>query len=179
MNLHISSNAKECSMSRRVIWQQCYDHTWSIHIPWPVNKDISWTLHACLALIEDIGSFVLEASVNGLTKDINLANVCVPIPVGPISVEICIANLTLSGGNVAFDLVVKACIDVSVGPIHLSQCVILVSQHIAVHLLATGDHRAFGILESPGVSVYAYFSSPLDGKQIEFALSQPQSKRLL
>jgi hypothetical protein len=160
-------------MSRRVIWQQCYDHSWSVHIPWPVNKDVSWSVHACLALIEDSGSFILEASINGLTKDINLANVCVPIPVGPISVQVCIANLALSGGNVAFDLVVKACIDVSVGPIHLNQCVNLVSQHIAVHLLAAADHPAFGIEGTPKVPVYAYVTVPLDEKQIAHALSQP------
>lgn len=160
-------------MSRRIIWQQCYDHSWSIHIPWPINKDVSWNVHACLALIEDGGSFILEASVNGLTKDINLANVCVPIPVGPITVQVCIANLALSGGNVAFDLVVKACIDVTVGPIHLDQCVTLVSQHISVHLLTASDHPAFAILETQKSPVYAYITAPLDDSQIAHALSKP------
>ncbi len=163
-------------MSRRVIWQQCYDHSWSIHIPWPVNKDYSWSVHACVALIEDNGSFILELSVNGLTKDVNLANVCVPIPAGPISVQVCIANLAVGGGGVAFDLVVKACIDVTVGPIHLDQCVTLVSQHIAVHLLAETHFADFGILAKQKVPVYAYFTHPLSEKEAANALSQPSGK---
>jgi hypothetical protein len=161
-------------MSRRVIWQQCYDHNWTIHIPWPVNKDYGWSVHACVAVIEDGGAFILELSVNGQTKDINLANVCVPIPVGPITVQACIANLNLGGGNVAFDLVVKACIDVTVGPIHLNQCVNLVSQHISIHLLAEDHHAAFGIEATSKVPLYAYITTPLTEKEIATTLSQPQ-----
>ena len=164
-------------MSRRVIWQQCYDHTFGpVHIPWPINRDYSWTLHACVSLIEDGGAFLLEVSVNGITKDINLANVCVPIPVGPISLQICIANLQVAGGNVAFDLVGKACIDVSIGPIHVNQCVTLISQHISVHLLTQQHFAAFALPDRSDVPLYAYVVTPLSDKDITNALAQPALK---
>jgi len=163
-------------MSRRVIWQQCYDHSWKIHVPWPINKDYGWSVHACVSVIEDSGNFILEISVNGVTKDINLANMCVPIPVGPISVQVCVANLSLVGGNVAFDLVVKACIGVSVGPIHLNECVNLVTQHISIHVLAAEHHAAFGIVDHPAVPLYAYTTKALTDGEIANALSQTQVK---
>jgi hypothetical protein len=163
-------------MSRRVIWQQCYDHAWNIHVPWPVNRDYGWSVHACVALIEDGGTFLLELSVNGQTKDINLANVCVPIPVGPISVQVCVANLALAGGNVAFDLVVKACIDVSVFGIPLKQCVTLVTQHISIHLLTAANVTALALDSVPTVPVYAYVVTPLSDNEVSNALAQPQLK---
>ena len=160
-------------MAGRIIWQQSYNHKWCVHIPWPVNKDVCLTLDVGIALIEDNGSFVLEVKANGLTKDINLANVCVPIPVGPFSVQVCIANLALTGGNVAFDLVVKACVDANIGPIHVNQCVNLVSQHIAVHLLAKTHLLAFGITEESTEGVYAYTLNELSEDAISKALLQP------
>ena len=103
------------------IWEQCYDHQWCVHIPLDGNR--CFGIHACVRVVEDSGSFFLELQLNGVVKRINLANVCVDLPVSIFDLKVCIANLFIGGIHtlIQFDISLDGCIKVDVGPIHLEE----------------------------------------------------------
>jgi hypothetical protein len=120
-------------------WEQCWDPRICADIPFDGTKCIGF--HACVRIIEDKGSFYIEAEVNGQAARYEIANACIPtFSVGIGHLDVCLSNVTIVDGQLkSIDLTVKACVGGDIGPIHLGQCWDLFNQHIQFSVITAAD----------------------------------------
>ncbi len=121
------------------IWQQCWTPQICINIPFDGRKCLSAKI--CVAIIEENGTFYIQASIDSASAKYALANACIPVySIGIASLEVCVTNLDISNGNLnSLTLSVKGCIGGTIAGIHLQQCWDLFNQTIKFHSFTSDD----------------------------------------
>ncbi|MBF0033202.1 hypothetical protein [Citrobacter freundii] len=116
-------------------WEQCWDPKVCIDIPFDGTQCIG--AHICVRIIEDSGTFFIEAEINGSAVRYALADACIPaLSVGIVSLEICVTGLNIVDNSLkSLHLEVKGCLGADIGPIHLGKCWTLYGQDIIFNIL--------------------------------------------
>src|SRR5580698_7991158 len=104
------------------IWEQCRDPKACVHIPF--NGDKCLGAHVCVRIVEDSGSFYIEAEIDGHSVRYALADACIPtLSVGIATLEVCVTDLDVSSGTLnSLTLTVKGCVGGDIGGIHIGNC---------------------------------------------------------
>lgn len=128
-----------------IVWQQCYDHRWCVHLPHPINSDRCVSIHACLRFISENGLFI-ELELNGITRRWPLSDETIKLPVGPFQLEVMVANLLVSPvhHDVSLDFSVDACVDTSIAGIPIKECAHIYGAHVMIHRLTRDELKQVG-----------------------------------
>jgi hypothetical protein len=144
-------------------WEKCWDPQACVHIPFDGDKCIG--AHACVRIIEDGGTFFIEAELNGNTVRYALADACIPaLSIGIATLEVCVTNLNVQNNQLkSLRLQVKGCVGADIGPIHIGQCWDLFGQDIVFSHLS--GSQLFGLL---GVDGEAHSSATVGQTFVSF-----------